>query len=141
MLSSLITARRALTIYDFRTNVHFTLKQNPMTFIACFGTDNRHQRIEAWSEENPDGRFRRFTYSQIKERDKTSLYIFWIKDKSLADLDSLPEPDVLASEIIDNLETAMENFWSSKLQMKEVGNMKADYKFHALTPLTFKRYF
>jgi type I restriction enzyme M protein len=103
-------------VYDFRTNVHFTLKQNPMTFadmqdfIDCFNPINRHERRETWSEENPDGRFRRFTYAQIKERDKTSLDIFWVKDKSLADLDSLPDPDVLAGEIIDNLETAMESF-------------------------------
>ena len=34
----------------------------------------------------------------------------WIKDKSLADLDNLPDPDVLATEIIDNLESAMNNF-------------------------------
>jgi len=103
-------------VYDFRTNVHFTLKQNPMTFddlrdfIGCYNPSNRHERRETWSEENPDGRFRKFTYAQIKERDKTSLDIFWIKDKSLADLDSLPDPDVLAGEIMDNLETAMENF-------------------------------
>ncbi len=103
-------------VYDFRTNVHFTLKQNTMTFaglrdfIDCFNPNNRHERRETWSEENPDGRFRRFTYAQIKERDKTSLDIFWIKDKSLADLDNLPDPDVLAGEIVDNLETAMESF-------------------------------
>ncbi len=96
--------------------MHFTLKQNPMTFanlrdfIDCYNPENRHERRETWSEENPDGRFRKFTYAQIKERDKTSLDIFWIKDKSLADLDSLPDPDVLAGEIIDNLETAMESF-------------------------------
>jgi len=103
-------------IYDFRTNVHFTLKQNPMQlsnlqdFIDCYNPENRYERTETWSEGNPDGRFRRYTYQQIKERDKTSLDIFWIKDKSLADLDNLPDPDVLASEIIDNLETAMESF-------------------------------
>jgi len=103
-------------IYDFRTNVHFTLKQNPMSFadlqdfITCYNPENRHERIETYSEDNPDGRFRRYTYSHIKERDKTSLDIFWIKDKSLADLDNLPDPDVLAGEIIDNLETAMESF-------------------------------
>jgi type I restriction enzyme M protein len=103
-------------IYDFRTNVHFTLKQNPMKFedlrdfIACFNPENRRHRMETWSAENPNGRFRRFAYDQIRERDKTSLDIFWIKDKSLADLDSMPDPDILASEIIDNLETAMESF-------------------------------
>ena len=107
---------KEIWIYDFRTNVHFTLVQNPMrfedlqNFIDCYNPENRHRRTETYSEENPDGRFRRYTYAQIKERDKTSLDIFWIKDKSLADLDNLPNPDVLAGEIIDNLETAMESF-------------------------------
>jgi len=103
-------------IYDFRTNVHFTLKQNPINFsslqefIGCYNPENRHERKETYNLDNPDGRFRCYTYEQIKERDKTSLDIFWIKDKSLADLDNLPDPDVLAGEIIDNLETAMESF-------------------------------
>ena len=79
-------------------------------FITCYNPENRHQRTETYSDDNPDGRFRRFSYAQIKERDKTSLDIFWIKDKSLADLDNLPDPDVLAGEIIDNLEAAMESF-------------------------------
>ena len=79
-------------------------------FIHCYNPENRHQRTESYSEGNPDGRFRRYPYDQIKERDKTSLDIFWIKDKSLADLDNLPDPDVLVGEIIDNLETAMESF-------------------------------
>ena len=107
---------REVWIYDFRTNVHFTLKQNPMSFadlqdfIIRYNPENRHERTETYSEDNPDGRFRRYSYGQIKERDKTSLDIFWIKDKSLADLDNLPNPDVLAGEIMDNLETAMESF-------------------------------
>ena len=103
-------------IYDYRTNVHFTLKKKPMQFkdlqdfISCYNPSNRNERQETWSEENPDGRFRKYTYKQISERDKTSLDIFWIKDKSLADLDNLPDPDILAGEIVDNLETAMESF-------------------------------
>ncbi len=103
-------------IYDMRTNVHFTLKQNPMRyedlqdFIACYNPENRHSRRETWSPENPDGRFRRFTYREIMERDKTSLDIFWVKDQSLADLDNLRDPDVLAAGIMDNLEAAMESF-------------------------------
>ena len=43
-------------------------------------------------------------------RDKTSLDIFWLKDKSLADLDNLPEPEVLAEEIIQNLEAGLTSF-------------------------------
>jgi len=52
------------------------------------------------------------------ERDKTSLDIFWIKDKSLADLDNLPSPDVLADEIIENLQSALETFENLKEQLK-----------------------
>ena len=55
-------------------------------------------------------RCRGFGIEQVLARDKTSLDIFWLKDKSLADLDNLPEPDDLAAEIIDNLESGLANF-------------------------------
>ena len=89
-------------IYDFRTNLHFTLKKNPMTeadlddFVKCYNPENRYERSETWSEDNPDGRFRKFSIDEIMKRDKTSLDIFWIKEKSLADLDNLPAADELA---------------------------------------------
>ena len=110
------TQTKEVWIYDFRTNIHFTLKQHPMTdedladFIKCYNLENRHKRTETWSEENPDGRWRKFKVDDIFARDKTSLDIFWIKDKSLADLDNLPDPDVLASNIIDNLQSAIDSF-------------------------------
>ena len=103
-------------IYDFRTNVHFTLKQHPMTdadlqdFIKCYNPENRYERTETWSEENPDGRWRKYTIDDILARDKKSLDIFWIKDKALADLDNLPDPEILAADIIDNLQSAMDSF-------------------------------
>ena len=82
-----------------------------LNFIACYRPQNRHARQETWSEAaNPEGRWRKFTYDQIIARDKTSLDIFWLKDKSLADLDNLPEPDELAGEIIDNLEAGLDSF-------------------------------
>ena len=111
-------------IYDFRTNIHFTLKKNPMTdsdlddFVSCYQPENRHNRTETWSEENPEGRWRRFSVEDILARDKTSLDIFWIKDKSLADLDHLPEPDVLAESIIENLQSALESFEELRAQLK-----------------------
>ena len=103
-------------VYDLRTNMHFTLKQHPMTFgdledfIQCYNPENRHERHETWSEENPEGRWRRFTAEEILARDKTSLDIFWIKDKSLADLDNLPAPEELAQDIMENLQSAMDGF-------------------------------
>lgn len=79
-------------------------------FIRSYNPENRHKRTETWSEETPEGRFRRFSYEEIIARDKTNLDIFWLKDKSLADLDSLPDPDILANEIVENIEAALEGF-------------------------------
>ena len=102
--------------YDYRTNIHHTKKKNPLksedlkAFIDCYKSGNIEDRIETWSEENPDGRWRKYSYEEIISRDKTSLDIFWLKDKSLTNLEDLPDPDVLASEIIDNIETGLESF-------------------------------
>ena len=102
--------------YDYRTNVHHTLKKKPLTFedlkefIDCYNPENRHDREETWSEENPEGRWRKYTYEGITNRDKTSMDIFWIKDNSLTDLENLPEPDVLANEIVENIEAGLESF-------------------------------
>ena len=108
---------REVWIYDYRTNIHHTLKKNPLKtedlkdFITCYNPKNRHIRKETYgSDANLDGRWRRFTYEEIIARDKTSLDITWVKDKSLADLDNLPDPDILAAEIIENLEAGLENF-------------------------------
>ena len=111
-------------IYDFRTNIHFTLKQHPMTeadledFIKCYNPENRYERTETWSETNLEGRFRRYSIDEIMKRDKLSLDIFWIKDKSLADLDNLPPADELADEIIENLQSALESFKELKAALK-----------------------
>ncbi len=57
-----------------------------------------------------DERFRAFDYADLIARDKASLDIFWLKDESLEDTENLPDPDVLAREIADNLEAALEQF-------------------------------
>lgn len=108
---------KEIWFYDFRTNIHFTLKKNPLKledlndFMECYQAENLGKRKETYhSETNLEGRWRRFTYEEIIERDKTSLDISWIKDKSLTDLDNLPDPDLLANDIIENLEAGIESF-------------------------------
>jgi type I restriction enzyme M protein len=103
--------------YDYRTNVHHTQKKKPLRyedlkeFIDCYNPLDRHKRKELWNEQkNPEGRWRKFSYEQIVARDKTSLDLFWLKDKNLADLDNLPEPEVLAEEIVQNIEAALNSF-------------------------------
>jgi hypothetical protein len=107
---------KTLWIYDLRTNQSFTLKQNPLTrenlddFVTRYNPANRHKRKATWSDENPDGRWRSFGYDELTGRDKVNLDIFWLRDESLEDTANLPEPDVLAAEIVDDLESALEQF-------------------------------
>jgi type I restriction enzyme M protein len=105
-----------LWVYDLRTNLHFTLKQSPIQrkdfdeFVACYKPGRLHERRPTWSEKNPDGRWRSFDYDELLKRDKLSLDLFWIKDKSLTDTETLPPPEVLATEIADDLQAALEQF-------------------------------
>ncbi|MDX5479226.1 MAG: hypothetical protein LPJ98_12310 [Cyclobacteriaceae bacterium] len=107
----------ALTRFTrYRTNIHHTLKKGTMKledlqdFFACYNPSNRHKRTETYSDSNPECRWRKFSYEEIIARDKTNLDIFWLKDKSLADLDNLPDPDELAEEIIEDVEAALDGF-------------------------------
>ena len=96
-------------IYDLRTNMHFTLKTNPLKFadlddfIRCYHPEKRHDREES-------DRFKPILYEEILTRDKVSLDIFWLRDESLEDADKLPDPEIIAAEIVDNLEAALEQF-------------------------------
>ena len=96
-------------------------------FITCYNAANRFKRVETFhAVDNPEGRWRKFGYDEIVARDKTSLDITWLKDKSLADLDNLPDPDVLAEEIAENLESALGSFQAIIKQLKKwhVGEIK-----------------
>ncbi|MBU6422113.1 MAG: N-6 DNA methylase, partial [Gammaproteobacteria bacterium] len=105
-----------LWIYDLRTNKHFTLKTDPLKrddldeFVKCYNPANRHHRKGTWSEKTPEGRWREYTYDELMARDKASLDIFWLRDASLSESDNLPPPDVIAQEIVDDLEAALEQF-------------------------------
>ena len=112
-------------IYDYRTNIHKTLKQNPLKFedfadfIKCYNPENRHKRSATWSEESPNGRWRKYSYDEIIARDKCSLDIFWLKDDSLTNLENLPEPQVLAEEIFLGLKSATERFEKVLAQLSD----------------------
>ena len=103
--------------YDYRTNIHHTLKKKPMwfehlaEFVECYNPENRHKRKATWDEEtNPEGCWCSYSYDELIALEKTSLDVFWPRDKRLTDLDNLPEPDELAEEIIENLEAGRTSF-------------------------------
>ena len=106
-----------LWVYDLRTNKHFTLKtkavcsaQTSMIFVDCFKAGRRHERENTWSEGDPKGRWRSFSYEELLEWDKLNLDIVWLRDESLEDSENLPEPEVLAAEIVEDLHAALEAF-------------------------------
>ncbi|WP_166110038.1 class I SAM-dependent DNA methyltransferase [Pseudoalteromonas sp. Z9A5] len=113
-------------VYDFRTNVHMTLKTKKLTrtdfdeFVDLFSASDIKKRISNWQEEEreedggpgPDGRWRQFSYDEIIARDKTNLDISWLKDDSLEDTENLQPPAVIASEIVELLTAALEEFKS-----------------------------
>ncbi len=114
---------KQLWIYDLRTNKHFTLKTSPLTradlneFVDLYKVANRHQRqatgsaeVDAAKGSGPEGRWRVYNYDELVARDKASLDIFWLKDDSLADSDNLPAPAVIAQEIVEDLQAALEQF-------------------------------
>ena len=114
---------RKLWIYDLRTNIHFTLKTNPLKredldeFVKCYHPENQHDRKATWSQDpshslgmTPEGRWRAYDYEELANRDKASLDIFWLRDESLSDSDNLPAPEVIAAEIVEDLEAALEQF-------------------------------
>ncbi|HZR03203.1 MAG TPA: class I SAM-dependent DNA methyltransferase [Burkholderiales bacterium] len=100
---------RELWVYDLRTNMHFTLKQNPLRyehlrdFITAYSPENQAARTES-------ERFKRFTYDELVHRDKTSLDLIWLRDDSLEDMDNLPPPEIIAQEIVEDLEAALAQF-------------------------------
>ena len=100
---------RELWVYDLRTNMHFTLKQNPLRrehlqdFVEAYKPESHRERAES-------ERFKRFTYDELIQRDKVSLDLIWLRDDSLEDMDNLPPPEVIAQEIVEDLEAALVEF-------------------------------
>jgi type I restriction enzyme M protein len=113
-----------LWVYDLRTNKHFTLKQSPIKrsdldeFVECFNPQDRHDRTPTWSEDEPDGRWRAYDYEELSKRDKLNLDLFWLKDDSLEDMENLPEPEVLAAEIVEDLQAALESFEAIQAELE-----------------------
>jgi hypothetical protein len=88
---------------------HYPPKTNTLTrtdlddFVRCYNPANRHQRSET-------ERFRCFSYQDLIKRDKANLDIFWLRDDSLGDSSDLPDPAVLAAEIVEDLQAALDQF-------------------------------
>ncbi|GAB3940884.1 hypothetical protein GCM10027614_25270 [Micromonospora vulcania] len=79
-------------------------REHLQDFVECYlpGKD-RAERVET-------ERFRAFSYEELIARDKVNLDITWLKDASLEDADALLPPEVIAQEIVEDLEAALREF-------------------------------
>jgi len=115
-----------LWIYDLRTNMHFTLKENTLKrsdlddfvncYFGCSGASVKRERVGSQSQRYnrhnrvETERFKSFTYEELSKRDKVNLDIFWLKDDALEESANLPAPEIIAADITADLEAAMEQF-------------------------------
>lgn len=112
-------------VYDLRNDMPSFGKRNPLTeahfdefvseFKALYDGGSLEDRKETWSEENPNGRWKKFTIDEILSRDKTSLDISWMKakddtaDLSLSDiLTQMREKSDIIANAVSELEKLLE---------------------------------
>ena len=98
---------REIWVYDFRTNMHFTQKTKSLKradledFVQAYCAGHLQDRVES-------ERFKKFSYDELVARDKTNLDIIWLKDDSIVDAADLPAPEVIAEEILESLQSAVQ---------------------------------
>ena len=120
------TKTKDLWIYDYRTGIKHTLATNPLKrsdlddFVACYNADNIAARKETWSEENPNGRWKKFTYDELISRTNTGLDITWIKNDEDEFKDySLKQLFDLVKEKSGNIATAVTELETLIAEIKE----------------------
>ena len=98
--------------YDYRTGIKHTLATRPMLrhhlddFVTCYHADNLSVRQETYSEENPNGRWRKYPVAELLKRDKASLDISWIKETNDDDM-TLTELMATIQQKSDNISKAV----------------------------------
>ena len=107
------TSTKNVWYYDYRTGIKHTLATKPMQrqhlddFVKCYHAEDISQRKETYSEENPNGRWRKYPVSELLKRDKTSLDISWIKQTDDDDDLSLTELMNTIQQKSDNISKAV----------------------------------
>src|SRR5205085_12154565 len=90
-------------------------------FVACYNPKNRHERKPTWSEKDEKGRWRAYKYEDLIKRDKVNLDIFWLKDEALEDSANLPAPEIIATDIVEDLQAALAQFAEIANDLKKSG--------------------
>ncbi len=104
-------------VYDYRTGIKHTMATKPMTradlddFVNCYCSGHMDDRKATYSEENPNGRWRKFTEEEVYSRDQLKLDFKWLDltekdDRTVTEL--LSEMQDKATAISDALSKLQE---------------------------------
>lgn len=117
--TSEINNTKDVWIYDMRNNMRSFGKRSPLNmndfkeFIEVYNQKEFEKRQETWSEENPNGRWRKYSFEQIEMRDNTSLDISWME----AERDT---PDYTISEMLDMMQEKSDNIATAVTELQEL---------------------
>lgn len=106
-------------IYDMRNNMRSFGKRNPLNhkdfeeFIEVYKRDDIGNREETWSNENPNGRWRKYSIDQLKSRDNLSLDISWMEAES-------DTPDYTIAEMLDLMQEKSDNIANAVARLQEL---------------------
>ena len=109
-------ATKEIWVYDLRSGRNFSLRNNPIVegdledFVHCYCADDLGRRKET-------NCFRRFTYSKIMARNKTSLDLTWRQKRRATPQDATPQS--LLQEILRDLEEAMSEFAAAEREVRK----------------------
>ena len=105
--------------YDYRTDIKHTLATKPMMrhhlddFVACYHAEDIAQRKETYSEENPNGRWRKYPVEELLKRDKTSLDISWIKQNN-------DDVNLSLAELMQTIQQKSDNISKAVAKLQEL---------------------
>ena len=109
------TPTKEIWTYDYRTGIKHTLVQNPLKrsnldeFVNLY---NESTRKETYSEENPNGRWKKTTIEQINKDESLNLSFKWIADEE--------EDDKTIGEYLTEMETISADLASSVAKLKDL---------------------
>ena len=112
------TPTKDIWVYDYRTGIKHTMATKPMTrenldeFVSCYCSGHQEDRVPTYSEENKNGRWRRFPEAEVYARDQLKLDFKWI------DLEE--KDDRTLAEMIEQIKTEAANISAAIAELEKL---------------------
>ena len=105
-------------VYDYRTGIKHTMATKPMTradlddFVNCYCSGHLEDRKETYSEENPNGRWKKFSKEEVYSRDQLKLDFKW--------MDLTEKDDRTITELLDEMQEKASAIGNAVSKLQEI---------------------